>query len=170
MQIQMLFVAMLMLIAVPVMLLFSNHNVFFILLSIILFVSSFKKISDFLILDKDAKHNSFSDEELFEEIEEALNIDVARFYMGLNFIKDLIIIMFFIYCFSFMISIFAKSFIVLNIIFYVCHILINSQNNAKFLKHFIKKYIFDISPIFMNFNTLLIIVFSVNEKYLLNIF
>ena len=69
------------LIVIPMIALFANHNIFFIVMSFILFVNSANSIlSMFLRTNEEHVNTSESlSDELIEELEEVLNIDIRRF-------------------------------------------------------------------------------------------
>lgn len=96
MQLQSLFLTIFMLIIIPIMILSSNHNVFYVLMGLALFITSFKNIH-YQIFDSNDYYLEDSDNST-EDIEAELNLDVKKFGIGTHIAKDLIIILFFIYC------------------------------------------------------------------------
>lgn len=99
-----LFLAML---ALPVIAISTNHNIFFGVTAAIITVVSFRYFYN-LIMKNDLQGQE-SDEELEEELEELIDIDVKRFGIGLAVVYNLIVILFLIYCAFYMDTVVLKG-------------------------------------------------------------
>lgn len=81
---------------IPVLALFSNHEMFFWILSIILSVVSVRNI---IKLVTGENLQSFeSDDEIEDELEELIDIDVKRLETGISVATILLVILFLFYC------------------------------------------------------------------------
>lgn len=81
---------------IPVLALFSNHEIFFWLLSAILLALSIRSI--FRLITGESLQNNESDDEIEEELEELIDIDVKKMEAGISVMTSLIIILFLFYC------------------------------------------------------------------------
>lgn len=106
MQLQGLMIMLFFTIAIPIIIMSANHNVFFILIALVLFIVSVRDIRNILMFMKDFKsqgdyvvEDDMSDErEIVEELEDMTNINIRKFSIGISLAKSLIIILFFVYC------------------------------------------------------------------------
>lgn len=96
MQLQVLLFILVMLIAVPAMVIFANHEVFFIILSSILIVASVKNIH--LALSGIGHGNREDEGELADELEDMADVDMKKLSTGAIIVKYLVIILFLSYC------------------------------------------------------------------------
>lgn len=158
MQIESLFIALIMIIIIPIIIISSDHNAFFFITGFIVIISSIlnlnKNISNSSKVVYDENHDSI------DEFEELLNIDVKKFGIGLKFVKNLFIILFILYCIFFITSIFIKIFAVIVISYWLQDCLnlfsdINSKSTIKIFPWY-HKYIFTVVNI-----SSLIVVFNV---------
>jgi hypothetical protein len=97
MQLQSLLILLFLLFIVPMVILFANPDIFFIIVSIILFILSLRSIH--IIIFNIKEDSEELDDELIEDLEMTLNIDVRKFSKGIKVGIDLIFMLFFIYCF-----------------------------------------------------------------------
>lgn len=107
MQLQSLLILLFILFIVPMVILFTNPNIFFIIVSIILLIISLRSIH--IIIFNINENREEPDDELIEDLEMALNIDVRKFGTGIRVVIDLIFILFFIYCFFYINSNWLKA-------------------------------------------------------------
>lgn len=96
MQLQALMLMLLMVVIIPTTILSSDHNVFFVIISIALLAFSFKNFhyTIFNIYEQTPDNT----EERLDDLEGALNIDIKKFGVGTSVARDLIAILFFAYC------------------------------------------------------------------------
>lgn len=118
MQSQGLIMLLFILFIVPVIMLFANPNIFFIIVSLVLIITSLRNIHIVLFDIYDDK-DSESEEELLEDLEVSLNIDMRKLGKGIKVVLDLIFILFFIYSVFYINSIWIKALFGI-IIFYRC--------------------------------------------------
>lgn len=116
MQLEGLLLVLVMLVLIPVFALSSNDTVFFIVVALILFFSSIKSIGDNLLNINYEESEKSS--ELIDEIEDQVNIDLNKFARGLKVIRNLITILFFVYCTFYISSLWQKSVSILIILFW----------------------------------------------------
>lgn len=81
---------------VPIMAISANHEVFFIIMSLLLMVMSVKNIRS--IRSGNGGSQDDSEDELELDVEEMLDLDVKKFGTGVNIAKNLFIILFLVYC------------------------------------------------------------------------
>ncbi len=117
MQLQGMLFILLMLIIVPILVISSNDTAFFIIFALIMVIASFKSINNNLFNNEDDSDDS--NIEFLEEIEEQLNIDINKFGAGLKVVKDLAVIIFFIYCNFYLNTIWLKVILTLLILYWV---------------------------------------------------
>lgn len=79
---------------IPVMILFTNHNIFFIVSALFLLVSSIGRIQ--AALSPQAFEASKVEEDDDTEADE--NPEIVRFNLGVKAVRNLIVVLFFIYC------------------------------------------------------------------------
>jgi len=95
------------LITLPIIMLSSNHEIFFGITSLILTVSSVKYFYE-LFLDNEIPPDA-SEAELEEELEELIGIDVKKLGTGLSIVYNMLIILFLCYCAFFMETLVFKA-------------------------------------------------------------
>ena len=84
------------LLIIPVLALSTNHFIFFGVMALIISVISIRNIYNrFFDIDSDG---GYIDEEATEEIEDLINLNMKKFGTGINVVKELSLILFFIYC------------------------------------------------------------------------
>jgi hypothetical protein len=99
----------------PILLLSANHNVFFVLVGLILLFSSLKNIFVFFTDNKDSQ--DMEDEETIEDFEAASGFDMKRMGFGVKIALNLIIILFFIYSSFYLNPFWIKIIIALSILY-----------------------------------------------------
>ena len=164
MQQQALMIMFIMSVIVPVAILFSNHNFFFVILSLILLVLSFHNI--FSVFFKDHNFKVEEDESVTDEIEELLNIDMEKFNKGIRVSRNLVAIIFFLYCSFYVSEPFLDILAATLILYWVYKINENISMKNSFL--FIKNKTFNnIIAIFAGISTIILIIFTAVEKFIL---
>jgi hypothetical protein len=106
MQLQGLLIMLFFTIVIPIIIMSYNHNVFFILVAVILLIASLKDARNIISFLKSGNNTSdtedsedLSDEnDMIEELEEMTNVNVKKFNIGIGFVKSLILLLFFVYC------------------------------------------------------------------------
>jgi hypothetical protein len=106
----------------PVIILFSNHDIFFVIIALILIISSIKNLYQTIIKPPDIKSD---DESIFEDYGEDEDLSSEGLGISTRIVKNLIVILFYIYCTFFIYSIIFRA-VVLAIILYWLHDTINS--------------------------------------------
>jgi hypothetical protein len=91
---------MFLLVVMPFMIIFSDHDLFFIIFSIILFISSSASVYTF-ILEKTGKYRE-AGPDLNESIEESVGKEVKGFTSALSTAGNLAVILYLIYCNAYM--------------------------------------------------------------------
>lgn len=114
MQQQGLLFVLFMLIIIPIIMLSANHNVFFILLAIVLSVVSVRSI--FSLLLNRSRDPEEMDDELMEELEETVNVDIKRFGIGTKVVRSLIAILFYVYSLFYIHRLWLKIIIIMVIL------------------------------------------------------
>lgn len=99
MQLQGLILFFLIITIIPILMLFTEHNIFFAIMSVILFFSCFSKLKKLLFSTE--KQDNEQDTDTSEEYESEFNIDIKKFTTGIDIVKKLTIILFFFYCIFF---------------------------------------------------------------------
>jgi hypothetical protein len=99
MQLQSLMIMMFMLIVLPIFVLFADHTTFFIVIALLLFSASLKNLRE-QIKGLHADRSQSMDEDN-EEIDERTEKEIRTFEKGIVVIKNLMMILFFIYCLFF---------------------------------------------------------------------
>jgi hypothetical protein len=107
MQLQGLLIMLFILAVIPIMILSSNHEIFFILMAVILLVSSVKNLYRGLLGANSGSLESDSDPE--EDLEEILDLDMEKFGIGIDIAKSLITILFLAYCAFYLNFLFFKA-------------------------------------------------------------
>jgi hypothetical protein len=99
MQLEAILFALILFLIIPFIIIFSDDNVFFVVLSILLLINALKNINTF---SNRKKYKIISDNSEFqEEFQQITNIDYKKFTMGLKVSGNFIFITFFIYCLFF---------------------------------------------------------------------
>jgi hypothetical protein len=118
MHLQSLMMMLFILFIVPIVILFTNPNIFFVIIALVLVFISLRNIHTVLFNIYDDQDNE-PDEELIEDLELSLNIDMRKFGKGIRVVIDLIFILFFVYSVFFINSVWIKALFGI-IIFYWC--------------------------------------------------
>ena len=113
---------------IPILALFSNHEIFFWVLSLIILVFSAKNIYR-LITGESLKSND-SDDEIEEELEELVDIDFKTLGTGLSVISSLLVILFLIYCAFYLEAFILKAVVTFAIILQVYFIVKKTEKIA----------------------------------------
>ncbi|OGO81558.1 MAG: hypothetical protein A2Y21_02890 [Clostridiales bacterium GWC2_40_7] len=122
MQLQGLMFMLFILLIIPVMALSTNHLIFFAIMAIILIITSIKSIYARFFDIESQEEDDDSDEDAEEEFEDLLNLDMKKFGTGIYIVKDLFIILFFVYCSFYLKSILLKVDAALLILIQIHHI------------------------------------------------
>ena len=115
-------------IAIPIIALSSNHEIFFVVMSLIITVISVRYI--FRLLSGESLKGNEADEEIVEELEDLIEIDVKKFGKGISVASNLLAILFMIYCAFFLETIILKAVASFAIILQVYLILKKAGRNA----------------------------------------
>lgn len=163
MPLQGLMLILFMIIIVPSLIIFANHEIFFILISIILFYTSlrniYKKITNFNSL------SSETNDEISDEFEQISNVNVKKFKDGISVSKNLIIILFFIYC-SFIVSSFLiKILIALILTFRLISVINSFRSKIVETSHSLIINLKTTFSLLIDFLTTAIIIFISIKKY-----
>ena len=94
-------------IALPILALLSNHEIFFAVMSLMITVISVRYI--FRQFSKESFKGTEADEEMEEELEELIEIDVKRFGKGISIASNLLVTVFIFYCAFFLETIILKA-------------------------------------------------------------
>lgn len=114
---------------VPVLALFSNHEIFFWVLSVILLVLSLKSI--FRLMTGESLQSGEGDEEIEEELEDLMDIDVKRLETGISVIASLVIILFLFYCAFYLEDFVLKAIVAFAMVLQVYFIIKKTKKTAK---------------------------------------
>lgn len=164
MQLQGLILILFMLFIVPIIVLFANPNVFFIIVSVILFFLSLRNIH--IILFKINEPYEEQDDELIEDLELTLNIDIRKFGNGLKVVMDLIFILFFVYCIYYINSTWLKTLCGLIILYWYIDIIWVSNKNMKNIFKISKEYLKNTFILLVNSITILLITVAICNKFM----
>jgi hypothetical protein len=99
MQSQSLILILFILIIAPILIISSNHNLFFALVAFAMFIASLRSITKALSGSQDDL--SEDDEAEREEFEDMIGLDAQKFGVGAKVVKNLVVILFYIYCLFF---------------------------------------------------------------------
>ena len=120
MQLQGLLFMLFILLIIPISVLFTNHFIFFGVMAVIIVIGSIKNIS-LRFFDLDSEEDDTDNEEI-EGFEDMLNIDMKKFGTGTYVVKNLFLILFFIYCSFYLKSILLKIDVALLILIQIYYI------------------------------------------------
>lgn len=117
MQLRGLMFLLLITIVIPITILLPSHNVFFMVVALLLIIDSARKI--YVELNGEGFYFEEDDdiEEELEEFEELYEIDIKKFDEGIKVARNLVIILFYLYC-SFFVTSFLLKVIVSGIMVY----------------------------------------------------
>lgn len=115
-------------ITIPIIALSTNHEIFFVVMSLIITVICVRYI--FRLISGESLKGNEADEELEEELEDLIGIDIKKFGKGISVASNLLVILFMIYCAFFLKTIIIKSVASFAIILQVFLILKKTGKNA----------------------------------------
>lgn len=119
-----------MFIIIPVLVLSTNHYLFFAVTALILVVGSIRSIyRRFFNIPED---DETSEDEDAEEIEDMFDMNMKKFGTGINVIKAMFLILFYVYCSFNLNSIFLKLPAALLILLQIHEIRLALNDNSKF--------------------------------------
>ncbi|MCX7712031.1 MAG: hypothetical protein N2484_19480 [Clostridia bacterium] len=129
MQLQGLMMMLLMMVIIPLMILTSNHEVFFIILSLVLLFSSLRNLYE--LFARPEEEIESEEEADSEELEDFFGIDVRKLETGLSMVKNMMIILYLIYC-SFYVHYFWIKIFIFSLAFYwIYDIILSVQNRER---------------------------------------
>jgi len=166
MQFDSFLIMLLLLFIFPVIILFSNPNIFFAITSIIILLSSFKNIN-MILFDKTPNDNVESiDEEAIEELETISDIDLTKLIKGIRSLWNLFVIVFFIYCIFYINNVILKeiSIIVITYRFIKLIDILSIKNIARSIPYFDK--IRSLSSIIVSSLSIIIITIVCCNKFI----
>ncbi len=105
----------------PVIAIFSDHQIFFVIMSIIIAAISCRQIYN--LLSGKGFNGRENDEEIEEELEDMVDIDIRLFGTGMSVAYNLLVIVFLIYCAFFLETVLLKGISALAIILQIYFIL-----------------------------------------------
>ena len=121
----------------PIAVFFTNHDMFFIIMSIILFVTSIRSIHTRIFKSK--KNPDSGEREIIEqEMEESINLDIKKLSTGTKVARSMFVILFFTYSSFFVPSILIKALFSLEILYWSYKIVENltkNKNNPFIIKN-----------------------------------
>lgn len=117
MQFEGLFFALIMIFILPVVIISANHNAFFVVIGLVLCIHSLKSMNT--IVGKNIKLNIKQNKELISELEEVINLDFKKFGKGVKIVRNLIILLFILYCFFYIQSDFLMLISVAIVLYWV---------------------------------------------------
>lgn len=158
MQLQGLMLMLFIMVAIPLMVIFANHNMFFIIIALILFITSFKNIYKLLF---NIAIDDEPDDDLTEELEDLMNIDMKKFGAGINTVKGLIVVLFLAYCIYFQVSLLLKLVTISALLLQVVNI-INIKKGTIKSKTGLNGFRFHLSGIF----NIVVIIFTFCNKFI----
>jgi hypothetical protein len=106
-----------MIIIFPIFIIASNHNAFFIVTSIILIIASIKNLNTILFKYRRVIYDESS--ESLKELEDIVHIDIKRLIIGIKIIKNLIVVLFLLYCIFYLPILILKIFSAVVILYWV---------------------------------------------------
>ncbi|NSW91768.1 MAG: hypothetical protein HPY74_14050 [Firmicutes bacterium] len=124
----------------PIFILFSNHDVFFSVMSLILLINALRSIYISMVgYKKGIPQMDHEDEEFLDDLESSIEFDFRRFDTGTRVAKYAISILFYIYCSFFVSSILIKILISAVIVYWIYYIINTIKENDVFRMAFSKK-------------------------------
>jgi hypothetical protein len=148
----------------PMVLLFSNHDTFFIVIALILFISSAVSLKS-KIFGKKVPMPSNEETELLDDVEEYVNLDLEKFGTGTKVFRHSIALIFFVYSSFYVESILFRVLIALVLVFWVYKILEDVLADGSPLLPVISPLLKDFLTIFTSAATLLIIIAVALNKF-----
>jgi NADH:ubiquinone oxidoreductase subunit K len=168
MQLQGLMLILLLFLIIPIITVFANHNVFFIVISFSLLINAINStLSLFLKASGEAEESVDGvSVEIIEELEEMTNIDIKKFDTGITVSKNLIVILFLFYCSVFVYTTILKAIIAFLVVISIRNIiqrliLKSDLSLQKSTQNFKQKMIILTS----NIGAMILIVFVIINKF-----
>lgn len=113
----------------PIIAIFSDHQIFFVIMSIIIAIVSCRFI--YSLLSGSGLGGHENDEELEEELEDLVDIDIRLLGMGMSVAYNMLVILFLVYCAFFLDTILLKGISALAIILQIYFIIKKVQNKLQ---------------------------------------
>jgi hypothetical protein len=157
------------LIVLPAIVLFSNQDIFFVMVAIFLLVTSIKNLYQAVISPADIRQNEFED--IFEDYNEDEDLNPENITVNTKIVKNLIIILFYIYCTFFIYSFIFKAFVYAIILYWLYDTINPSPKTAEagsLVSDPIKpnSNLRNILSFFVNTGTIIMIVFVTCNKFI----
>lgn len=150
---------------VPVFILFSNHNMFFIVMALVLLFSIFRTL--YIVFSgykKGIPKISKEDQDLMEEFELSMDYDFRRLDTGFRVAKYAISILFYLYCSFYVDHIFIKILISFIIVYWVYYIINTIKINDIFRLAFSQKKYQRVLAAIINSAAAIVIVIAAYNK------
>lgn len=149
----------------PIFVLFSNHNVFFIVMALILLVSALRSVYISITgYKKGIPPLSEEDQEILDDLEFSMDFDFKRFDTGIRIAKYAISILFYFYCSFYVNNILARILIAAIILYWIYYIINTIKNNDIFRMAFSRsKYQRIISAIANSAAAIVILIVAYNK-------
>jgi len=128
MELEKLILFLLMLVILPIMILSSNHNIFFIITGIIIIIISIRNL--YIIIFKVNINEIDDEDEYLDDPYDSEEFNIAKIGLGTVVVKNLVVILFFVYC-VFHINLYILKILISIIIAYYIYYLKNSINEIK---------------------------------------
>lgn len=164
MQEQGLLVMLFIMFVMPMMLLFSNHDMFFVIIALVLFISSAISIKN-RFFGKRYTEPPDEDAEMMDEFEDYINLDLEKFDKGTKVVRHSIALIFFVYCSFYVQSIWFSIPLALVIVFWVYKILEDVLSESSALLPFKSPLLNDSFVILNSIASLVIIVAATLNKF-----
>jgi hypothetical protein len=148
----------------PMVLLFSNHDMFFIVIALILLISSAISIKN-RFFGKRSTVPLDDEEELMDEFGEYINLDIEKFDQGTRVVRHSIAIIFFIYSSFYLQSIWFSILLALVILFWIYRILEDVLADGSTLLPFKSPWLKDSLVILNSVASLVIIIAATLNKF-----
>jgi small-conductance mechanosensitive channel len=124
----------------PVFVLFSNHNIFFIVMSLILLISTLRSIYIAIVgYKKGIPPLSEEDQDILDEIESSIDFDFKRFDTGIRVARYAISILFYLYCSFYVSNIILRVLVAAVIVYWIYYIINTIKINDAFRMAFSRK-------------------------------
>ncbi len=159
----------LMLIILPIMILMSNHNIFFIITGIVIIIISIRNL--YVIIYKVNINEIEDDDENIDDLYDNEELNIAKIGLGTVVVKNLIVILFFVYCVYHINSYILKVLVSINIAYYIYY-LKNSIIESKKAENK-EKLEFPLGRILgfvVNLTSIIIVIFTACNKFISQIY
>lgn len=127
------------LIVFPLMVLFTNHNVYFILVSLALLIISFRNIYD--LFSKSSLYDKVLNDDT-DNVDDLYGIDIDRIEFAIFIAKKLFVILFALYCMILSYTLFQKAiaiFISIHAVRQIVIMIINTKNEEENSDNYFEK-------------------------------